>query len=376
MSDKSKKKAPSFRDFVHAKDGGIDPADGLAGWGYDGPYKYPEAPEKGYAFTEPNPYSNPDEPDDKTGQVWVARPNDGTPLGDKESPGMNKATPLGKKPDLKKAVEVHPWKRLTNEQYLSKSKSSSPSQLLESDVGLEPIVDLFGNQFTPEPNQTINYLIGILAKSPRMMDRFIIEAKNRGAFEKILESMMQHQSCFDGIVEMFGRPVTGKSHAHQLASALHDKYSSALDAVDLGESVQPDVKDRFGSASETAAGDITTKNIFGGNPGQGVNGSDYGNDEFNEKPGQKNIFGGGDSSGGQSPSTMNAGQGAGEGGGMPDPASGMPDFGDNPKSAPPPGSPMSKKMKAETAAGNLFEASARHPHLKGLMMDMCKDGNC
>lgn len=374
MSDTSKKKKPSFRDFVHAKDGGIDPADGLAGWGYDGPYKYPDAPEKGYAFTEPAPYANPDEPDDKTGYVWVARDNDGEPLGDEMSPGMDKATALGKKPDLKKAVQVHKWKKLTNEQFLAVSQASSPAKMMdmaeEGEEALQPITDLFGNSFTPEPNQTINYLIGILAKSPRMMDRFVIEAKNRGAFEKILESMMQHQSCFDGMVEMFGHPKYGKSHSHQLAHALHDRYSKALDAVDLGESAQPGVEKRFGPAAETAAGDITTKGVFGDSASKSIYGSDNGNNEFGEKPGT-GVFG---SNGGQNPASMGKGMGAQGGAGMPDATSPGPDFG--PQSAPPPGSPMAKKMKAESAAGNLFEASARHPHLKGLMMDMCKDGNC
>ncbi len=371
-------KSGKFSNFVKQKDLGIDPADGLAGFGYEGPYAYPQKPEgaAGVAAGQPLPYQNPDEPDDRTGQVWVARDSESNKpsLGSMETKGMGTASSVLKKPDgkVKETNPPHKWpkiankvqkqapetkikSKMTNEQFLKASKEKSTGQMIDlisEDVHeeLTPITDLYGNEFTPDPNQTIQYLSGILANSPRMMDRFVIEMKNRGAMNKILESMMQHQNCFDGIVEAFGKPEKGKGHSQQLAKSLHDKYVSALDSVDIAESVDAAPEKRFGPL-----------------PNNGINPKPRSIGMADSK-GQPAGLG---STGGQNPAGASGGGTNFGGQGMPDSTSGMPDFGQGPVTA-----SRKKLMKAETAAGNLFGASATFPHLKSEMEGACKNGNC
>jgi len=362
-------KRGSFAKFLEKKDSGINPEEGLAGFGYEGPYAYPQNPKQGEAGVpagEPLPYQNPDYPDDRTGQVWVARDTDGNKksLADNMTKGMDTAVPELKKPDgkVKETNPPHKWpklpnkgqkpatetkisKKMTNEEFLKASSQKSTGQLMdmiaEDHQDLTPITDLFGNEFTPDPNQTIQYLAGILSNSPRMMDRFVIEMKNRGAMNKVLESMMQHQGCFEGIVDVFGHNEKGKGHSRQLAQALHDKYVSALDSVDIAESVDASPEKRFGPSNADG------KNPFGG-----------------DKPGAGSV-------GGQGPAGGTGGMPNPGGQGMPSPTSGMPDFGQGPV---PPG--RKKMMKADTAAGNLFNAAAGFPHLKSAMEGACKNGNC
>ncbi len=355
-----------FSEFVKNKDMGIDPEEGLAGFGYDGPYAYPNKPEQG---KDPFPYQNPDEPDSKTGQVWVARDTDGKKpgLADNSTKGMDKAVAELTKPDTSKIKETNPpkkWeklpnkspkempetkikKKITNEEFVKASKEKNISEMVvmisEDKNELTPITDLYGNEFTPEPNQTIQYISGILTNSPRMMDRFVIEMKNREGFNKLLECMMQHQNCFDGIVDAFGKPEQGKKHSKQLAQAMHDKYVSALDSVDFTESVDAAPDKRFGV------------------PSQPSKHHDMKLDLDDHPQGNGSVGGQGPVGGTMEPSNFG-------GQAMQNPTSGMPDFGQGPLAV------KKKLMKAETAAGNLFNASAGFPHLRSEMEGACK--NC
>lgn len=389
-------KRGQFAKFVNQKQFGIDPATGLAGYGYDGPYAFPQNPkqgEAGVAAGEPLPYSNPDEKDSKTGNVWVARDSDNEKqsLGDSETKGMGTAVPEIKKPDKSKVKQTNPphvWpklknqgqktmpenkpsKKMTNEDFLKSSKGKTTGQLMdliaEDHEEVTPISDLYGNQFTPEPNQTIQYLISVIGNSPRMMDRFVIEIKNRGLMNKFLESMMQHQVAFDGIADLFAHPVKGKIHARQFVQAIHDKGAFEEGVT---ESVDASPSQRFGTGSV----DDNSKGVRGGpvqdgdnfnNKGGGVRGGPtQGKDMFGNTPGTNG------SNGGQSPASGDSGMSNPGGQGMPNPNDGMPnkgmpDFGQGPI-------PKKKMMKADTAAGNLFGAAASFPHLRSAMQNAFK----
>src|SRR5207245_2567553 len=100
--------------------------------------------------------------------VWTA--SDG-----EEKKGLAQHATLGITPQtssLGKAIEPKTKQRkpakMTSEQFLEKTKEMSDSQfvnyILEAngDTEISTVSDLFGNEFTPDPTQTIQYVAGLL----------------------------------------------------------------------------------------------------------------------------------------------------------------------------------------------------------------------
>lgn len=390
-------KRKSFFDYVENRDssGGIDPFKGLAGEDNDSDFSYSQKQpdyRNGYKPLGYTPVDGEDEP----GDVWVARDNDKKKsLADEMSPDMEpeKVTPLGKlaknmtrevgkavlpdkldsikqkKFELPKMVsnKTVKGKKLTNEEFLNLTGEMTPSELMNfftEENQLMTISDLFGNEFTPEPNQTISYITSVISNSPRMMDRFIIECKRAGCFKNLIESAMEHGDCYDHVVDVFADSSNGRTKASMLANSMHDKYVSALDAVDFSESVSPSVNDRFGQQQ----GSGSTNKEFDPYNNKSTN---SGNPEFSSKNPETDDskgYAGGEKQQGQPMDNM-GGQTNFGGTSM---GTGKPDFGSGPAKMP----AMIKKLKAETAAGNLFDASAKFEPLRTLMEGSCKNGKC
>lgn len=326
-----KNKKYSFKNYLKEKGVGVDVSAGLAGDpDKKTDFSYPEYPQPGLGTSKPLPYKNPD---DQNGEVLVARDdnNKKPALSSNGTPGIDNYGPGLTKPKIK-------------------IKNPQPAKELKESLNecVYQVYDLFGNAFTPDPNQTIKYIVSIIENSPRMMDRLIIEMINNNVLLKAIESMMQHQICFDCIVDIFGKQNVGKEKSNQLAKAMHDKYISALDAVDIeddfSESVDAGVNLRFSKKEDL-------NSTFGASPSSNPSGV-FGKSSTNAFGGNKGVS----MDGMNSPSVSQ---------GMSSPADNTtPDFGTGPLS-----NPVKKFLKAETAAGNLFKSSASFSPLKKLMED-------
>lgn len=352
----------SFASFVETKDG-------LTGKEYQGDLAYPKENPDYRGDTKPLPYGNKEEMERG---VLVADDDKTTPLALEKTPGMDKATSLSTvaKKDVTKVKRA----KLTTEEFIEKTKGMNPKELLEfvsENSEISTISDLFGNEFTPDPNQTIQYVTGLMVNSPRMMDRFVMEMKRRGGFDGLMQSLMEHTECYGSMVNAFSDAGNGKSRASGFAKSLHDNYAGLIDAVDFTESVAPEVDSRFGIPSKPKSQYSEPDSRYtGGNPEYASNGKDmFGGDPSKDMFGGEKQIGGADgnlgtSAPGSNPQFNNGMPNTG-GAGMP-----APNFGNGPAAKP------SKKLKSENAASNLFDASAKFDHLKSLMEGACKGGNC
>lgn len=166
--------------------------------------------------------------------VYVADDDSNEPdtgLAYQYSPGITaKTSSLGEKPSNKLI------KKLKSSKFLDETRNMTDGEFIENlfnethiDVTFDTVCDLYGNKFTPDPNQTINYITGVILGNPKYMERFIIEVKRRNGLQEIIDCMMSHKEAHDSIVNSMDDPVKGKENADQFMDAVNRNYIGKLD---------------------------------------------------------------------------------------------------------------------------------------------------
>jgi hypothetical protein len=148
----------------------------------------------------------------KDSGLMTADDNRGTPLGDKGSPGMTPkvAQPLGEKPACAPKSVKHSkggmYKKMKNEAFLNKTAKLSDSDftkmMLESNSVPKPkIHDLQGNKYTPEPAETLRYVVNLMLKNETYMGRVIREVKRAGGLTQLVNEIFAHPETYKIITE-------------------------------------------------------------------------------------------------------------------------------------------------------------------------------
>lgn len=344
------KKIKRFEDFVEAKD--EDLKDGLAGIDYKGPLstKPDQKATKGMN-SKPLPYKNIDPDYEESGTVLVAKDDKvEKPLGDEATPGMTPKVCAtdGEAPKLN--TKNPKYKKLTSEQFLNVTKEMSPAEFAKfvlecyPNTGVSSITDLYGNEFTPEPNQTIEYISALLLGSEMLMERFIREIKRREGLKPIIEALLNQPESYEIFVEMLEED----DKCDQFAKSINNKYVTALDKFDFAESVDEQPSLRFGSFPKTQGSTGDANNPMGGGGGHDPR-TGY---EGSMMPRQGGSFGGG------GPTSQQA-----------MPQGGMPQSG-QPKPQFPEPQQKQKMFMKDGSGSKLVKALSRYPHFKNMMKRM------
>jgi hypothetical protein len=307
---------------------------------------------------------------------------------------------------------------MTSEQFIEQTKNMSPAEFISffvegSEEPLPTISDLYGNEFTPDPNQTIQYLAALMVKNPRLMSRFIREMKRHDkGMELMMDEHFNHPEFYASLAEGMGKPEEGRKRCHRIGRAMNDQYMDALEKFVMEQKMNEEVQDKadlmpedggpMGSGPQNPMGMGTPKMkpaqggaIGGGGPtsqdmipgGNGGIGGSPGAAPPGSPPG--GAFGGGMGSptdqgpgmGGPNGPQMPPGAGGGMGGGPgPMPPTGPSPMGGNASGGPPgldmgtggePKGPMMPKLKGETAHGNIIEELGSYPAMFEHMSSYC-----
>lgn len=372
-------KFQKFSEFVSKKDALMNAKDGLAGKDYDGPLstKPPQEPTKGKK-DKPLPYKASGEVE--KGVVFTAA-DDGKKkgLGWEATPGITPQTsPLGKNvEDKSKPVSK---KKLKTEQFIEETKNMTDSEfasyiLEQHDTTLSTVTDLFGNEYTPDPTQTIQYLVGLMMGNHTYMERFIRELKRRDGLRDLVTELFEIGDTYELVVDNLEEPENGMDKASRLARSMNDRYMSVFDNFDFGdedefeESVGPGVDAYQDIMPSQSSANKTQGGAFGG--GSALNGnvqdpsykdrSVYSTDDNKDKNtmGAQSVHtpAGSVMGGATSP------QFAGQGGAMPPvmPPKKMSDGSSRPK------------FKGESAAHHMINELSMYPHFKDHMKSRCID---
>lgn len=382
-------KFKKFGEFVEAKKAKeLDVSDGLAGKGYDGPLavKPVQEPTKGQTG-KPQAYKAAGE--EKAGVVWTAR-DDGAKKGlaFNGSPGITpETTPLGKKVEDKSEPRPAPKKKLTTEQFVAETHGLTNTQfvnyVLEShgDAEITPITDLFGNEFTPDPQQSIQYVAGLLMGNPYYMERFVREIRRRDGLDTLMEEVFTYGN-YGMLVEHLEDPDFGEDRTSQLAKALNDKFMKQVDAFEfepkgddekeLGESVAPSLDQLMGGLGgpkPPGAGKVQG-GAFGGGGADATPDPNYqAGSQFSSDGGQANPMG---SAGpGRNPTKGGQPLGGLQNPQFPGAAPVMP-----PKGMKEGGDDAMPKFKGRSAGIHLINELSNFKHFKRHMRDRCTGPDC
>lgn len=350
-----------FGDFVEGKKELMDAKDGLAGEDYDGPLSI-KPPKEEKATTKPLPYKAPGE--EESGVVWTA-PDDGEkkPLGQEATPNITPETSsLGKKVEGNSKQRPKP-KRMTTEEFIGHTQEMGDSEfmnyILEShNTELSTVTDLFGNEFTPDPQQSIEYVAGLMMGNPYYMEKFIREFKRRGGMENLMGEMFHHGDTYELVVDHLEDPEFGGARASKLAKMMNERYMKNFENFDFGESVAPSLDVMTGSQKKMG-GPVGGGSGPDGTPDVNYSGggSEYAKDSDSNPMGSAGP--------GRNP------KGGAMGGQM------NPQFGNTPIMPP-------KKMKeggdpkfmGNSAGLHLINEMSTYPGFKRHMIDRCTGPNC
>jgi hypothetical protein len=347
-----------FGDFItEKKDDLIDAKDGLAGEDYDGPLsiKPPQEPTEG-KHDKPLPYKATGE--EERGIAWTA-PDDGTkkPLGQEATPGITPETsPIGKKVGDFSKPRPKP-KKITTEEFIEKTQDMTDTEFMNymtesHSTEISTITDLFGNEFTPDPQQSIEYVCSLMMGNEYYLQKFIREMKRRGGMECLMGELFQHGESYDLVVDHLDDSDHGQARAGKLAKMMNDRYMKAFDNFDFGieESTAPSL-------------DQMMPDMKGGSGGGDIWSREGGGNSIYAKNKDANPMG-------------SAGAGRNPTGG------GAPNFGGGALQAPMP--PMMKKMKegggpkfkGNTAGLHLINELSNYDGFKRHMKDKCVGPDC
>lgn len=304
---------------------------------------------------------------------------------------------LGEKPDIR--IEKVKSQKMKSESFIEQTKDLSPEGFINffvegSDEPLPTITDLYGNQFTPDPNQTMQYMAALMVKNPRLLSRFVREMKRHdGGMGQLLNENFSHPEFYTMLAEGMAAPEEGRKRCKRISRAMNEQYMDALNKYvmeqKINEEVQPKVDLAFEDGgpigkgpqnpSQSAPARLVTPQggSMGGGGGPQLNNG--GGSPTMQSPTMGGAFGGGGPMGGAG--GMGGSPGAGMPGAGPSAPAGMP--GAPPPIPPaggggldmgqgvPPGAPPMPKLKGETAHGNMIEEMGGYPHMFAHMSDYC-----
>jgi hypothetical protein len=157
-------------------------------------------PYKGGDVKDQNKLLVHDEDDVKSGFAFK---------GNKVQTPENSAS-LGEKPNVR--IEKVKGQKMKSESFIEKTKDLSPEGFINffvegSDEPLPTITDLYGNQFTPDPNQTMQYMAALMVKNPRLLSRFVREMKRHdGGMGQLLNENFSHPEFYSMLAEGMAAP--------------------------------------------------------------------------------------------------------------------------------------------------------------------------
>jgi hypothetical protein len=362
----------------------IDAKDGLAGEDYDGPLavKPEQEPTKGKS-DKALPYKADGE--EKKGVVWTA-PDDGSKKGlaHHSTPGITPQTStLGKAVEDKTQSRPKP-KKMTTEQFIETTKEMTDSEfanyILESHGNREisTVTDLFGNEFTPDPTQTIEYVTSLMMGNPYYMEKFIREMKRRGAVGELMSELFNHGESYDLVVDHLEDPEFGLDRTGKLARMLNERFMKHYENFDFGDGDEDGEQEDTHTESVAPSLDAIMpqqKKVQGG-PMGGGSGPDM---TPNPNYADKSVF---SSDGGKTSNPMGAQSMRNPSGGSPLGGQQNPQFGNQPVMPPQP--VMMKKMKegsepkfkGKSAGIHLINELSVYPAFKRHMLDRCMGGDC
>jgi hypothetical protein len=143
----------------------------------------------------------------------TADDNRGIPLGEKGMEGMTpkNAMPLGEKPagapkSLKHSKGKMP-KHMKNESFFKKTANLSDAQftakLLENQkISQKTIHSLDGKPFTPEPAETLRYVVQMALQNEALLSRLIREMKRNNGLNALVTELFKHNETFSIISEI------------------------------------------------------------------------------------------------------------------------------------------------------------------------------
>lgn len=324
--------------------------------------------------------------------------------GNKVQTPENSAS-LGEKPSIK--TQKVKSSKMTSEEFIKETKNLTPEGFINffvegSDEPLPTITDLYGNQFTPEPNQTIQYLAALMVKNPRLISRFVREIKrHENGMGTLMNEHFNHPEFYTAMADGMSKQDEGRKRCKRISRAMNDQYMEALNKYVMEQRVNEEIQPRVdlmpedggpvGNGPQNPAGRTPPRmaNPQGGAMGGGGAGGTV-------PPGVNTggAMGGGGVGGPTPPSPNGQPPGGAFGGGMgspaPDGMQGAPpmmpptggpmggggpglDMGTSQPGAP--GAPM-PKLKGETAHGNMIEEMGGYPHMFAHMSDYCVNGKC
>lgn len=156
-------------------------------------------------------YIKPDEyyaPGAKKNPGLVVADNDRSKaLGDMATPGLTpKNSGVGEKSKKKKPSK----KAMKVEHFLDKTKNMSDIQftkhlLKENKISSssKPVIlrDLYGKKFTPEPAQTMKYVVQLMLTNENIMRRMVRELKRNSGFGKLIAEVLNHPETYEFLNE-------------------------------------------------------------------------------------------------------------------------------------------------------------------------------
>lgn len=153
-----------------------------------------------------------------------------------------------------KSPEIHVQKvkgkgKLTSEQFIEQTRNMSPKEFVDfflegSDEPLPTVTDLYGNQFTPDPTQTIQYMAALMRKNPRHLSRLVRELKrSEGGMKLIMDENFSHPEFYKHLAEGMAVPEEGRRRCHRIARSMNEQYMEALNKFmfenKMNEEVEP-----------------------------------------------------------------------------------------------------------------------------------------
>lgn len=394
-------KYPRFDDFLEEKKKLMNVKDdGLTGDVYDGPLE--TKPNKGNPKDVNSlspPLKNLENPDDKHNVVWMTRdgdPKKGLPFSKTPSLTPKNSFPGGVDPESK--TEMPPEKKkLTSEEFIGKTKKMNSAEfarfmLEHQNAEITAITDLYGNEFTPDPTQSIQYVAGLLMGNGHLMERFIREVKRREGLHHLVEEILEQPEAYEIMVEAMQDGEAGKDRCHKLARSMNDGYMAMIDNIgyleNVNEEVGPGLKGLGLAPQRRPSGanpPVGQQNGQLGMPPQKKPGGTFGggfgpgNEPNPEHAGNAwrqpaSDFGGGSA---EAPGQASVRPGGGPGN-TPTPMTNQgrqPNFGQGNIQAPN-NKPKGVAYMGESASGNLIESMAGHKALKERMIHHCKNGEC
>jgi hypothetical protein len=217
----------------------------LGGHGYEGQFRTDptEKPEEAIPYKKDKYGDQTSGPGIGKGEVLVAqykdnKPKSGFAFKSNDVQTAKNSASLGEDPDLK-YQDVHKPHKLTSEQFIEQTKDLSPAEFISffvegSDEPLPTVTDLYGNEFTPDPTQTIQYLASLMVKNPRLITRLVREIKrHENGFGMLMDENQNHPEFYHMMVKGMVEPEEGKKRCSRLTRAMNDQYMDELNKVTI-----------------------------------------------------------------------------------------------------------------------------------------------